>query len=47
MQRDEEATYTEFERGPRLSRHDGRRIKTTGDGALLRARQARADEVIE
>ena len=53
MQRDEEATYTEFERlkreviGPGLSRHDGRLIKTTGDGALLRARQARADEVIE
>jgi adenylate cyclase len=40
MQRAEEATYTEFERlkreviEPGLSRHDGRLIKTTGDGAL-------------
>jgi adenylate cyclase len=40
MQRAEEATYTEFERlkreviEPSLSRHDGRLIKTTGDGAL-------------
>src|SRR6516164_6848222 len=41
MQRAEEATYAEFERlkreviEPSLSRHDGRLIKTTGDGALL------------
>jgi len=40
MQRAEEATYAEFERlkreviDPGLSRHDGRLIKTTGDGAL-------------
>ncbi|MCP1845180.1 adenylate cyclase [Bradyrhizobium sp. USDA 4524] len=40
MQRAEEATYAEFERlkreviEPRLSRHKGRLIKTTGDGAL-------------
>jgi adenylate cyclase len=40
MQRAEEATYSEFERlkrevvEPSLSRHDGRLIKTTGDGAL-------------
>ena len=40
MQRAEEATYAEFERlkreaiDPSLSRHDGRLIKTTGDGAL-------------
>jgi adenylate cyclase len=40
MQRAEEATYAEFERLKRevielsLSRHDGRLIKTTGDGAL-------------
>jgi adenylate cyclase len=40
MERDEEATYTEFERlrreliEPSLSSHDGRLIKTTGDGAL-------------
>jgi len=40
MQRVEEATYAEFERlkrdliAPSLSRHDGRLIKTTGDGAL-------------
>jgi adenylate cyclase len=40
MQRAEEATYAEFERlkreliGPSLSRHEGRLIKTTGDGAL-------------
>jgi adenylate cyclase len=40
MERDEEATYAEFERlkreviEPGLSRHDGRLIKTTGDGAL-------------
>src|SRR3954452_9893240 len=40
MQRAEEATYVEFERlkrdlsAPSLSRHDGRLIKTTGDGAL-------------
>ncbi len=40
MQRDEEATYAEFERlkreliDPGLSRHEGRLIKTTGDGAL-------------
>src|SRR6266852_2746041 len=40
MERAEEATYTEFERlkreviEPSLSRHDGRLIKTTGDGAL-------------
>ena len=40
MQRAEEATYAEFERlkreliEPCLSRHDGRLIKTTGDGAL-------------
>ncbi|MFG3596503.1 tetratricopeptide repeat protein [Bradyrhizobium sp. RDI18] len=40
MQRAEEATYAEFERlkreviVPGLSRHDGRLIKTTGDGAL-------------
>ena len=38
MERDEEATYAEFERlkreliEPSLSRHDGRLIKTTGDG---------------
>ncbi|MEH2596887.1 adenylate cyclase [Bradyrhizobium sp. AZCC 1577] len=40
MQQAEEATYAEFERlkreviEPGLSRHDGRLIKTTGDGAL-------------
>jgi len=40
MQRAEEATYAEFERlkreviEPGLFRHDGRLIKTTGDGAL-------------
>lgn len=40
MQRAEEATYAEFVRlkceviEPGLSRHDGRLIKTTGDGAL-------------
>jgi adenylate cyclase len=40
MQRDEEATYAEFERlkreliAPSLFRHEGRLIKTTGDGAL-------------
>jgi adenylate cyclase len=40
MEREEEATYAEFERlkreliEPSLSRHDGRLIKTTGDGAL-------------
>ena len=40
MQRAEEATYAEFERlkreviEPGLSSHDGRLIKTTGDGAL-------------
>jgi adenylate cyclase len=40
MQRAEEATYAEFERlkceviETSLSRHDGRLIKTTGDGAL-------------
>jgi adenylate cyclase len=40
MQRAEEATYAEFERlkreliAPSLSRHEGRLIKTTGDGAL-------------
>jgi adenylate cyclase len=40
MERDEEATYAEFERfkheliEPSLSRHGGRLIKTTGDGAL-------------
>jgi adenylate cyclase len=40
MERAEEATYAEFERlkreliEPSLSRHDGRLIKTTGDGAL-------------
>jgi adenylate cyclase len=40
MQRAEEATYAEFERlkreliEPSLCRHDGRLIKTTGDGAL-------------
>jgi adenylate cyclase len=40
MQRAEEATYAEFERlkreviEPDLTRHDGRLIKTTGDGAL-------------
>jgi adenylate cyclase len=40
MQRAEEATYADFERlkceviKPGLSRHDGRLIKTTGDGAL-------------
>ena len=40
MQRAEEATYAGFERlkcevfEPGLSRHDGRLIKTTGDGAL-------------
>ncbi|WP_108523091.1 adenylate/guanylate cyclase domain-containing protein [Bradyrhizobium algeriense] len=40
MQRAEEATYAEFERlkreviEPGLYRHDGRLIKTTGDGAL-------------
>jgi adenylate cyclase len=40
MQRAEEATYADFERlkceviAPGLSRHDGRLIKTTGDGAL-------------
>src|SRR5215212_789020 len=38
MQRNEEATYAEFERlkreliEPSLSRHEGRLIKTTGDG---------------
>ena len=41
MERDEEATYTEFERlkreliEPSLCRHEGRLIKTTGDGALV------------
>ena len=41
MERDEEATYAEFERlkreliEPNLSRHEGRLIKTTGDGALV------------
>ncbi|WP_426530440.1 adenylate/guanylate cyclase domain-containing protein [Bradyrhizobium sp. McL0615] len=41
MQRAEEATYVEFERvkreliEPSLSRHEGRLIKTTGDGALI------------
>src|SRR5215467_15095891 len=40
MQRAEEATYAEFERlkreliEPSLARHQGRLIKTTGDGAL-------------
>jgi adenylate cyclase len=40
MERDEEATYAEFERlkreliEPSLCRHEGRLIKTTGDGAL-------------
>jgi adenylate cyclase len=40
MERDEDATYAEFERlkreliAPSLSRHEGRLIKTTGDGAL-------------
>jgi adenylate cyclase len=40
MERAEEATYAEFERvrreliEPGLSRHEGRLIKTTGDGAL-------------
>jgi adenylate cyclase len=40
MERNEEATYAEFERlrreliEPSLARHDGRLIKTTGDGAL-------------
>ncbi|MFB9266354.1 adenylate/guanylate cyclase domain-containing protein [Bradyrhizobium erythrophlei] len=40
MERAEEATYAEFERlkreliEPSLARHDGRLIKTTGDGAL-------------
>jgi len=40
MERDEEATYAEFERfkreliEPSLARHQGRLIKTTGDGAL-------------
>jgi adenylate cyclase len=41
MERAEEATYAEFERlkreliEPCLSRHEGRLIKTTGDGALV------------
>jgi adenylate cyclase len=41
LQRAEEATYAEFERlkheliVPSLSRHEGRLIKTTGDGALV------------
>src|SRR6201997_4065319 len=41
MQRAEEATYSEFERlkreliEPSLSHHEGRLIKTTGDGALV------------
>jgi adenylate cyclase len=41
LQRAEEATYAEFERlkreliAPGLSRHEGRLIKTTGDGALV------------
>jgi adenylate cyclase len=41
MQRAEEATYAEFERlkreviEPDLTRHEGRLIKTTGDGALV------------
>jgi len=40
LQRAEEATYAELERlkreliAPSLSRHEGRLIKTTGDGAL-------------
>src|SRR6202007_1287697 len=40
LQRAEEATYAEFERlkreliAPSLSRHEGRLVKTTGDGAL-------------
>ena len=45
MERDEEATYAEFERlkrelfGPSLSSHEGRLIKSTVDGA--RARRVR------
>src|SRR5882757_6372690 len=41
MEHAEEATYAEFERlkrdliSPSLSRHEGRLIKTTGDGALV------------
>lgn len=41
MEHAEEATYAEFERlkrdliAPSLSRHEGRLIKTTGDGALV------------
>ena len=41
MQHAEEATYVDFERlkleliEPSLSRHEGRLIKTTGDGALV------------
>jgi len=41
MEHDEEATYAEFERlkqeliEPSLCRHEGRLIKTTGDGALV------------
>ena len=41
MEHEEEATYAEFERlkreliEPSLSRHEGRLIKTTGDGALV------------
>src|SRR6476660_9584979 len=41
MQRAEEATYAEFQRlkreliEPSLCRHEGRLIKTTGDGALV------------
>jgi adenylate cyclase len=41
LERAEEATYAEFERlkreliAPSLSRHEGRLIKTTGDGALV------------
>ena len=46
MQRAEEATYEKFERlkreliEPSLSRHDGRLIKTTGDGALAEFRKS-------
>jgi adenylate cyclase len=42
MERDEDATYAEFERlkrelvEPCLARHDGRLIKATGDGALAK-----------
>jgi adenylate cyclase len=51
MQRAEEATYAEFERlkreliAPSLCRHEGRLIKTTGDGALIGTREGVAEAI--